>query len=169
MAYPYLPDVMQGVVDRVSAKMNTGENGFKVFFAYGTYEEVSRWVAKNPDKFPFVYLFMPFKESQGKAGIFSEIDARLVIVMKTNPEWTQPERDENTIKSVLIPVYDELMVQLAMDPMFSTASVNGIRRDRTIKPYNGQGDVNGTDADNLFKNYVDWIDVQNLLLKLRFC
>lgn len=173
MQNPYLPDIMKAVVSRVDGVLNKSTNvdPFQVFFKYGTYEEVTKRIKECEDEeFPMVYLVMPYQERRGNdPSIFADITTRMLIVMKTEAEFKQIERDTEVFKPRLIPVYEELLRQICLDKMFATVSENSIRHDRMLRPYSGMGAVNAPGAENLFELFVDWIDITNLHLRLRFC
>lgn len=167
---PYLPDIMKDVVARVDAVFSVDtQDAFNVYFDYGIYSQVSKNIYKsNPGNFPLVWLVMKFHEDRGKDfGIYADVTCRLIIAMPTKTEYTQAERDEEVFKPRLIPIYEELMNQIFEESRLSVDGPNKIKHTRILQPYWGGGDVNGLDNKNLFENYIDAIDVQNLQLKLK--
>lgn len=163
---PYFPDIMQGVVARVSAAMQARvTDPFSVFFDKGIYGQVSRSVVANgPDKFPLVWLVFPFHTHRGNFKIYGDIACDLILAMPTKAEYTQQQRDDESYKPRLLPVYVALLQEIAKEKSFSAFTVGSIPHDTMIRPYWGGGDVNGSDTDNLFKTKVDAISISNMKL-----
>jgi hypothetical protein len=165
---PYLPDIMEGVVARVSAAFEARSvDPFPVFFDKGVYSQVSKNIyANNPDKFPLVWLVMPFTTKRENFSIYGEVRCELIIVMPTDSKFTQQQRDDISFKPRLLPIYKVLLQEIARERWFSLKSPN-VWHNQTIRPYWGGGDVNGSDTPNLFKKEVDAISISNLLLSIR--
>jgi hypothetical protein len=164
---PYFPDLMRSVVDRVSEKFeNLDEDPFLVLFDYGIMSQVGRDRMKRDDKdSPFIWLVMNFDEDMGKTGQGYEIpDVNILICANTDNTWSMEERDENNFKPILLPIYEELMLQIRREKKFGMPGEAKTRHKRIIRPYWGGGDVNGADTGNLFKQKVDAIQIRNLKL-----
>lgn len=171
MVSPYFPDIMQGVVARVSKTFEArdrDQDPFCVFFDKGLYTQVSRNVNATPGQFPLVWLVMRFPEVIGKDfSIWGEVTARLILAMPTDNKYTQQQRDDTTYKPRLLKVYDQLLAEIARERWFQHQGSGRIVHTRMVNPFWGQGDVNGVDKDNLFKQHMDAIDIQGLKLRVR--
>jgi hypothetical protein len=169
MKHPYLPDIIKAVVQRVDTVMFSGTNPFHVYFSHGIYEQVGRWVAENPDKFPLVWFDTRFSAKRGiDPTIFAETVSRIYIIDKTDNKYSQDQRDSLTIKPRLLPTYEQLLIQLHNENLFETQSPDKIFHSMELWPFWGFGDVNGQDKENMFQKMVDAIFVTNLTLKVRF-
>lgn len=173
MQSPYLPDIMEGVVTRVSdAFFARATDPFKVFFDKGIQKQVGRSIYQKgldkTDTFPLVWLVMPFTEKRGDASVFSEDSCTIIIAMPTDNKYTQSDRDLYTFKPRLIPIYEVLLQEIARERWFILQGPNKISHTRIFRPYWGGGDVSGADSDNLFKKKVDAIAITGLQLKLNY-
>lgn len=168
---PYLPDIMQGVVARVDAVMFARlVDPFHVFFDKGVYRQVAKKVySEGAVKMPLVWFIMNFAENRGSDfSVFGEVICDITIVMPTEDEYTQQQRDDISFKPRLIPIYEELMNQISKEKSFSAGFKNKIHHTRIIRPYWGGGNINGPGTANLFeKLFVDEIYIQNLRLKVK--
>lgn len=164
-----MPDIMEAVVGRVHEYFSTRlTDPFPVYFAKGLYSEVSTRVYNAPDNLPLVWLVMNYKEEKGRRiGVFAEWKGDIVIATKTSKDYTQEQRDELTFKPRLIPIYDRLLYEMAKEPMFFVSQADRIRHTRTIRPYWGGGDVNGGGTNNLFKQQIDAISLDDMQITIR--
>lgn len=169
MADPFLPDIMEGVVSRVSAAFQARPSDpFEVFFDKGIYSQVSRNVYENPDNFPLVWLVYPYITRRNDFRIYGEATCDVIIAMPTDNKFTQQEREDISYKPRLLPIYEVLLQELARERWFSFASADKVMHDQVIRPYWGGGDVNsGGDTANLFKKEIDAISISNLKLTLK--
>lgn len=167
---PYLPDIMEGVVARVNAAFSLRpEDPFNVFFEKGNMSQVGRQVYANGNSNgPMVWLVMPFAGVRGKDfSIWGNITCNLLITIPTDGKYTQQQRDDQSYKPRLLPIYDVLMQEIKRERWFSFAGPNRIEHVQVIRPYWGGGDVNGVNTPNLFKKEVDAIGIDNLQLRVK--
>lgn len=176
---PYLPDIFQAITGRVSDKMNDPSNPdpFPVFFEKGIYSQVGRDLialkqsrADNnlPLPFPLVWFVMNYTQTRGDNGtLWGEAKVRLLLFMPTLNTYTQQEREDNTFKPRLLPLYDNYMQEVLTDKNFQFAGSNRVKHSPIIRPYWGGGDTNGADTPNLFGQFVDAIDIQGLQLQIK--
>jgi hypothetical protein len=164
---PYLPDIIQSIVQRVSGILNAkAVNPFAVFFDKGNHNQVSKSVyAKNT--FPLVWLKMPFTVKRGNPLVFGEVYCDLILAMPTDSTYTQQQRDDNVYKPRLLPLYAELMVQIQKEKMFSFKGHGHIEHNQLIHPYWGGGTIEGTNGKNLFEREIDAIGIMNLKLTIK--
>jgi hypothetical protein len=165
---PYLPDIMEGVVARVSAAFQARAiDPFPVFFDKGVYSQVCKNIyTNNPDSFPLVWLTMPYTTKRENFSIYGEVRCEMIIAMPTDSKFTQQQRDDLSFKPRLIPIYEVLLQEIAREKWF-LIKPGQIGHNMTIRPYWGGGDVNGSDTPNLFKKEVDAISITNLVLSIR--
>lgn len=167
---PYLPDIIRKVVARVDAlMMESAVDPFHVYFDHGNQSQVSRSVYKAGDTFPLVWLVMPYDMVRGRDfSVFADVTCQIIIAMPTDKDFTQTERDAQVIKPRLIPIYDELMIQLNDEYELSTELLNKTPHTATVWPYWGGGYINsGGDTKNLFENFIDAISITDLRFKIK--
>lgn len=167
---PYLPDIMEGIISRVDAAFASRENDpFNVLFEKGIYGQVSRSVYNRPwTNQVLAWLVMPFTERIGRDfSIWGELTCNIILAMPTDGTFSQQQRDDQSYKSRLIPVYDVLMQEIQREKWFSFAGPRRINHMRMIRPYWGGGDVNGVNSKNLFEKEVDAIGINDLALRVK--
>ncbi len=168
MQNPYLPDIIEGVVQRVSDAFSSRDTDpFEVFFDKGIYTQVSKNVYKNrPNSFPLIWLVMPYTTQVGQMGLAGIVNgAQLIIAMPTDATYTQQDRDDITFKPRLLPIYEILLQEMKREQWF-LKDPKGVQHSYDLRPYWGGGDVNGTDNDNLFKKKIDAIVIKIPSLKI---
>jgi hypothetical protein len=166
MVTPYLPDIMQGVVERVSAAFQARfDDQFAVFFEKGNHPQVSRAVYQT-DKtgtghWPLVWLEMPEKITFGNWRIYGEAEIELYLVMPTDNKFTQQQRDDLSFKPRLTPIYEVLMQEMKRERWFQTG-YGPIQHSRMLLPFWGFGAVNGVDVKggNMMGKNVDAIRIR---------
>lgn len=162
MVANYLPDIMQGVVNRVNTFFTASlTDPFPVYYEKGLIGQVKRSVFKNPEKMPLVWLVMKYDESFSvPLAIFSEVNFQMIIAIDTDKDYTQTEREDINYKPRLFPICDRLIMEMHKENMFVTVGTKGIAYSKSIMPYWGTGDVEGADVPNLFKDkYIDAIAI----------
>jgi hypothetical protein len=166
---PYLPDIMQGVVQRVSdAFAARATDPFNVFFEKGIYNQVTQSVYRASEvRYPLVWLIMPYSTRRGEPGIFGEVTCTLIIANPTSVEYTQQEREDLNFKPRLLPVYEVLLEEINREKWLMTSGVGKIQHNQVIRPFWGLGDAQGPSQENMFGRNVDAISVANLVLKVR--
>lgn len=167
---PYLPDIMQGVVERVdNTFFSRLVDPFHVFFDKGLYAQVGRNVRDNPNDFPLIWLIMNFTEDRGSDyGVFADITCDISISMPTKNEYSQQERDDMTFKPRLLLIYEQFIKEVSKEPMFVVHTEKRVKHTRVIRPYWG-GSVKTDGTKNLWDEiYADEVYIRNLKFKLKF-
>lgn len=120
-------------------------------------------------KYPLIALIHDFPENvTGAPGVQSEPELRLIIVNSTEPTYKAKQRLELNFKPILYPIYKELLEQFRKSPVFMGYNVPPHKK--TDRLYWGREKLIGT-AANIFEDWVDCIELQNLKtkLKLKLC
>lgn len=169
---PYLPDILGGVVSRVdAATFSKTVNPFHTYYEKGIYvqagKDVSDMVYSGQSPFPLVWFVMPYVETFGRVGVFADVSFDIIIAMPTDPNWSQDEREQNTINPYLIPVYEQLMKEISKERWL----VYDIKQPhkRIIRPFWGGADQQGGYVQNMFKQHIDAIHVKNITCAIRLC
>lgn len=161
MVKPYFPDIVQNCVRRVNDSFsNRTVDPFSVFFDKGIIQQVRRTVYAAQQNFPLVWLVFKYDEIFGNPRFYSSVSFEVVIAMPTDNTYTQQQRDDISYKPRLLPIADQLIAEIQREYEFSSPGIDQLKYLRKILPYWGQGDVNGTDADNLFKRKIDAISLK---------
>lgn len=160
----YIPDLIGAVVAKVDAVIFSKLN-FHVYYDFGHHQEIMRQLqfkTENPDqpkKYPLVWLVTPFVEERGGTdNLYARARLRFVIAHDTEQTYSMAERRDNVFKPILYPVYFELLRQLGKSQAFTLAG----------EPPHRKMDVQIARLDNpdknLFNDFVDVIDIQNLVI-----
>jgi hypothetical protein len=172
MVAPYLPDIIDGCVSRLSDSFAArSQDPFAVFFDKGILPQVRRSVYKADGNFPLVWLVMKYFEDFGTdATLHSVANFQMIIAMPTDNNYTQQQREDISFSPRLIPIAEQLVKEITREKWFNVPP-KGLRYGRTLLPYWGLADVNGTDVPNLFKKYIDAIaiDISGLKIKKENC
>lgn len=167
---PYLPDLLKDVVSKVSNVFSAlPEDDFTVGFNHGNYAQFWKDVDKEEMKNnPVVWLIMPFVEKVGNLAYAYEASGiEIAIFMRTDPAFTQQERDDQVFKPILFPVYDELLKQLSKRKEFGMPNIKDLTHKRIVHPYWGLGEPGGPSAPNTHKKFVDSIRIVELKLNVK--
>ncbi|HQZ75584.1 MAG: hypothetical protein KA399_01585 [Chitinophagaceae bacterium] len=171
MVHPYLPDIIKGIVERINNVFSTRETDpFTVLFTHGNYAQANRDFYKAPQegKNNLIWLKMPFDQVVGKSSLYySDLVFSIAIATVSDNKLSQTERDNTTIKPRLYPIYDLLMQEIDREGWFVYNRTRTPEHRAIVESYWGIGDVNGQDADNLFKIKADVMSVLDLKIKLR--
>lgn len=170
MVKPYLPDIINNCVARVDAAFSLrADDPFNVFFDKGILPQVRRSVYQADGNFPLVWFVMKYDENFGtNFSIYSEASFQIIIAMPTENTYTHQQREDISFKPRLLPIFDQLMMEIKRERWFYTVGDNSIKHSRSILPYWGMGDVEGADQDNLFKGKkIDAISIYIKGLKIQ--
>lgn len=160
-----IPELFKAVAAKVAAKLT-----FPVFFDYGRYLEIDRRLTEKAggkttkaERFPLIWLVIPFSETNGGTGEYTELtNLQIIIAAITDPESTTPDRMNTNFKDVLYPIYEELLKQITISGYFSEIGYN-IPHTKTDQPY-WDGKENGTQQANMFSEFIDAIQLKNIRL-----
>lgn len=162
MVTPYLPNIIKDCVTKVDTHFNTrSTDKFNVFFEKGILSQVRKSVFENENNFPLVWFVMKYDEQFGKENIYSSATFQLLICVKTNVDYTQEQREENSYFNRLIPIQEKIIEEIKNNNSFHLLNKEKLKYRITYLPYWGLGDVNGqANQPNLFANeYVDALSI----------
>lgn len=137
-----LTDEMETIVAAVKAKL-----GLSVLnYQYGYIEELNETLkqyeadpSKFDKKFPLVWLAEPFDTTRGEQGIYGTADPDIFIINKTEKTWKAKDRMDNNYKTVLYPIYRELLNQIVSSVVFNHLLIATIKHKVTKGYYWGEG------------------------------
>lgn len=172
MVDPYLPDIIKDVIGRVNTSFsNRVVDPFSAFFDKGILSQVRRSVYLADNNFPLVWLVYIYKEVFDSPRYYSIVpEFKLIIALPTLNTYTQQQRDDISYKPRLLPLADQIQMELNRDHSFS--HTGPVKCTKELLPYWGAGDVNGTDQANLFSGkFIDAISLtfSNIVIKKPTC
>ena len=80
-----------------------------------------------PLKFPLVALFCPISEKRDSRHYYSKSKVSLVIACPSTKDWTNEEREVNSFKNILRPIYGRLLDVLLEDNRFDWGADDKVR------------------------------------------
>ena len=122
-------------------------------------QEMSAGISTKLEKHPLVGLFEPINIVHPKDGKYPYANGvEIIIAMPTSKEKTSYEREQQNVKPILMPLYKELMAQIAKRPMIVAPNPKAdLGHTKTVI----KGSV-------FFNDYVDCIQIKDLTLKFKF-
>ena len=177
MSAPYWVDIFDEIVTDVRndtdkpAALDTDEP----FYMYGHPLEIIDTLAKKDkhdthkfNKYPLIALFQDFTETMGEhqATQSAVNDMNIVICMNTSPDYTAEDRYTNTFKTVLYPLYDLLIKHILKSKWFRNIDPGLVPHQKIDRLFWGRSGLYGNES-NIFNDYIDAIEIQNLALELR--
>lgn len=116
-------------------------------------------------KYPLVALFRDFPEVKGKqVGIYSEARLNMIFAMRTNSNYTSEQRKELIFKPILYPIVNEFLRQVDLSGKFINPGQDLTEMTWIDHYFWGRESLYGSKA-NIFNDWIDCIELQNLILK----
>lgn len=120
------------------------------------------------NKYPLIALFQDFSETMGEnqATRSAVSDLKIIIAVNTLQDYTSENRYDNTFRPTLYPLYDLLIKHIERSGWFKNVSPGLASHTKIDRLYWGHTGLYGNEA-NIFNDYIDAIEIQNLSLELR--
>jgi len=115
--------------------------------------------------FPRICLFHDFEE---KITFEKQVSLNLIIVIDTLPEYTAAQRYENSFDPILTPLYDLFLRKLADSPYIGSTENNYLKHTKIDRLFWGKNGLYGN-TGNIFNDYIDAIEINNLELIINNC
>ena len=157
---------MKEVVDAVSEKYGEDIN---YIFGNDNYikDQLDTYTrSEDVEKFPLVALFCPINETRGEIGIFSSAKINLVIACGTEKELSNEEREEESFKKILRPIYERLLEALKEDRRFDFGYKQIIKHEYSENYSYGRYGAFTSNNEEISES-IDAIDIRNLEIKIR--
>jgi len=151
--------------------------GKEVFYQYGSLIDIdnilvsySQTVAFREKKYPAIFLIKKFVENKEKdPNIETEAHLQLLVVMGTDPNYSEADRYEKVFKPILYPIYETFINQLKKDSRVRTQNFGQLPHNKVdcsllSSDYKVETEE-GT--ENLFSDNLDAIYISNLKLTLK--
>lgn len=169
-----LTDIIRKVVVRTSAKklayLQTVDSTITgIQYQYGHLKDVrerlrAQTIADpSARKYPLIWLIEDFNVENGKAGLTGVSDVRIMILHNTKKEYTRQQRENLVILPILIPVYNEFLVQ--MRAIGSFMQYGPFDHNRIDRPHWGNPEEWGN-KNYLFDEPLDGIEISDLSLQI---
>lgn len=158
MVGPYLPDIMEDVVQRVNERL-----AFTVYYSKGIHPQVSRELSKQVN-WPLVWFYMPMDIRFGNWRVWGEANVEIYICANATNTATQQQREDVNFKPTLIPVYEALMEEIRAEGWFQFPA-GPVKHTMQVLPFWGLGA--GTDKENMLNKTVDCIRIKIPVLPIR--
>ena len=119
-------------------------------------------------KYPLIALFQDFTESIGENDMIrSSTDSlNIVIAVDTSPDYDSVQRYTNSFRTILYPIYDIFIEKIISSGWFVNAGDGLVSHDKIDRLYWGRQGLYGNEG-NIFNDFIDAIEIQNLTLDLR--
>lgn len=171
----YFVDVFQDIIDSiveiydpiVAGVPPTG--GEKPYAMYGHLKEVLRVLSEKDEsqaykfkKYPLIVLIQDFEETHNTLANQYTISPRIIILEESKREYKADDRYINSFKTVLYPLYELLLEEIAGNPYLNTVPV------ASLIPHKKYDRLNwGTQqAGDALNDYLDGIDITLTDLKV---
>jgi hypothetical protein len=161
---PILSDILEDVVSKISVITEAEYEPFKTEFEFGPLSEVSKSIYSYDPSTVVIWL-VEKGEDRKRSDIYGNGSCDIVIGLQTDSNWTMAERMNTNYKPKLLPVYELLIKELR--------SNRGLNNSYKIdhKKYNlyywGGGNVNGTNAPNLWEKMIDAVLIEGANISIK--
>ena len=149
-----------------------------ISYMYDTYQNIENRIAakaKNPgvdgvggkfDLMPLVCLIMPFPEDYGNPtnNYWQDVDLNIIFCTYTDKQSSTEDRYQETFLPILLPLYRTFIEKCTDTGLFTDVSSRKIKHRKYELPFWGDRDARGNPRSNIFSNFLDAIEVQNLKL-----
>lgn len=117
------------------------------------------------EAFPRICLFHDFEE---KVTFEKQVSLNIVVVMNTEPQYTATERYTHTFDPVITPLYDLFIGMLPDSDNIVSTGDDYFKHSKFDRLYWGKNGLYGN-TGNIFNDYVDAIEIENLELVITNC
>lgn len=152
-----------GVLHQVKVALNLSVLNYQYGYITELNETLAQW-NKNPDfaplKFPLVWLAQPFTINRTNDGYYGSVeDLRIFIIYGTTKDLKAYQRMDQNFKTVIYPIYRELVNQLENHPAI-VRELAGRKHKFTDRYYWGE------QQQSVLNDVVDCSEIRNLQLKI---
>jgi len=93
-------------------------------------------------------------------------DLNIIIAVNTSPDYTSENRYDNSFRTTLYPLYDLLIKHIVKSKWFINVDPGLVPHNKIDRLYWGRNGLYNNES-NVFNDYIDAIEIQNLSLELR--
>ena len=173
-----LVKVFAEIVDEVNANLQAIDSTFPtVRYDYGHITEIGKRLqdmtfdpVQSAKKFPLIVLVTDFEKNHTGENydVSDEVKLRFLILYWTDPTYTAQQRTTNTFEPYLLPIELEFLNQICLSGKFAECNIEKLRYNDTDRYFWGRESKDGGSAKNIFGDYLDAIEIENLELSIYF-
>lgn len=160
--------IVQDEMATVVAAVKTALNLPVLNYQFGYFDELNETLqqmeigtaGEYANKFPMIWLAEPFEIDNDKPGVFGIADIDLFLINQTDRNWKAKERLDNNFKTVLYPIYQELLRQIVLSAAFSHTDPAAIPHKHTHRYKWGEGNKHA------LNDVVDCLKIPGLKLRI---
>lgn len=157
-------DEIGAVVGAVKSSLNLDVLNYQYGYVEELNETLQQW-SKNPDyavlKFPLVWVMQPFTVQRGMDRmIYGSVEGlRIFIITGSVPTLKAKDRMEQTFKTVLYPIYRELMAKVNRHAAF----VSCLERKHKVTDFYYWGE----NQKSVLQDVIDCLEISQIELKIQ--
>lgn len=126
-----------------------------------TLDLYSQSESELPLKFPLIALFCPINEKRDSRHYHSKSKVSLVIACSSTKDWTNEEREVNSFRNILRPIYERLLEVLLGDMRFDWGIDDKVKHDYSENySYGRYGAMTATGQE--VSDPIDAIDISSM-------
>lgn len=176
-------DIFRDVVSKASQDLKIlcpdGNGGFqevenpKLNYIFGnsqyikdTLDLYSQSEEQLPSKFPLVGLFCPINEKRDSRHYHSKAKVSLVIACSSTDNWTNEEREVNSFRNILRPIYERLLDVLLEDGRLEWGIDDKVKHDYSENYSYGRYGAY-TDTGQKMSDPIDAINISSMEITIK--
>ena len=139
----------------------------KVYFMQGHPKELAGILQSLTNaslpKYPLVILIRDVEDQgaiTGQDGMNTDINARLVICMRTQPDLRADDRETQNFKPVLHPIFWQFIYQITQSDVFNMPTIEDMKIKWTDRYFWGGSIEN----KNIFNDFIDAVEIKSIQL-----
>lgn len=146
------------------------------YYEYGHILEIAQSLAKKDNasgvtrfkKYPLIMLLLDVPATPNKLWkTFDYTNVKIVIVDKTDKNYTAPDRKVNVFEPVLIPLYERFIEELSKSKLTNNKDNIPFIQHTKIDRYFWGTELNGNSTKNIVNDFLDAVEIQNLNIKVK--
>lgn len=161
----FIVDMFEEIVATTRANYDL-VNDLEPYYDYGHIQDILTKLTNKDrhdvykfQKYPLICLITDIEQNYNTdQGILYEFQPRILILAKTDKNYTSQERTENIFKNTLYPIYNQFMIDLVDYGHFDFNTTNYIPHLKTDRYSWGSSGVFGN-LGVIFNDYLDGIEL----------
>lgn len=158
-----LVDELEKVVTKVKAALKLPVLNYQYGYVEELNETLGQWSNSREHaslKFPLIWVMQPFTIARGEKGIYGNVEGlRIFIITDSTKTQKAAERMAGNFKTIIYPIYRELMVQINTHKAFQSSYDR--KHKFTDRYYWGEA------QQSVLNDVVDCGEISNIELKIQ--
>ena len=163
--------IVQIVSDNLLAQLQAAQPGtVGINFQFGPPTEIKHQLSllgkgeRRAEKWPSIFLYRPYTEGAG-SGEYETVKLTMLIVNYTTSSRLSRDRQIENFEPILLPIYKELMRQIARSSFFVVMNpATDMRHTKLLHDYFGKDST--PEPKRVLHDFADVIEIRDLELKL---